>query len=138
MAADLAAAMGHCVRIEGPYNVNGGYITVNGWAILPSGTEFTQGGITYTCEGFQVAVNDVPENPTPPVTSGGTVTTTQPLPPGTDPGSVPADAPQTPTAGGASGGGYGGGGGAGTLTASLPLILAGGLILAMVGGRKRR
>lgn len=138
----MRGAVGHCVRIEGVWEA-AGRIRVQGWAILPDGAEFTQGGVTYTCGDFKpkVAQGGVEVDPTPPVTSGGTVTTTDPIPAGVDPANVPANGPTTPDAGGASGGGYsagggggysGTGGGAGILQAgALPLFIGAGLLLAL-------
>lgn len=114
----LKGAVGHCVRIEGTMD-GSSLIHVEGWAILPDAAEFTQGGLTYTCGEFKpkVAIPGQEPNPTPPVTGGGTVTTTGTLPPGTD----PATAPVT-TAGGAS-------------SMVLPLLAAGALFLFLRPGR---
>jgi len=118
----LRAAVGHCVRIEGTRAENG-IITVDGWAILPDGAEFTEGGLTYTCGDFKpkVAIPGQEPDPAPPVTSGGTVTTTGTLPPGTD----PTTAPVTP-AGGAAGG-------LGSM--ALPLLAVGAVLLLARPGR---
>lgn len=118
----IRGAEGHCVRIEGTRD-GSGLIHVEGWAILPDGAEFTEGGLTYSCGDFKpkVAIPGVTPDPAPPVTSGGTVTTTSTLPPGTDPTTAPV------------------GGAPGTVTGGssmvLPLLAAGALFLFLRPGR---
>lgn len=121
--AGIQAAQGHCVRIEGTMDASS-LIHVEGWAILPDGAEFTEGGLTYTCGEFKpkVALPGVVPDPAPAVTGGGTVTTTGTLPPGTDPTTAPVE-PGAGSSGGALG------------SMVLPLLAVGALFLFVRPGR---